>query len=201
MNASRLPSLSLVLALGLFQPALANIYMYTGSDGSVTLSNVPANERYTPLIGRADELAATSARSDAGRIARTPYDRIVEDTARAYRLESALLHAVITVESAYNPVAVSKKGAAGLMQLMPRTAKYYGVDDAFNPAQNIEGGAKYLRDLLDMFNNDLGLTLAAYNAGQTTVRKYGNRIPPIPETMSYVPKVLDFYRKYRGEAT
>jgi soluble lytic murein transglycosylase-like protein len=102
---------------------------------------------------------------------------VVEEVSRAYGLESALLHAVISVESSYNPKAVSKAGAAGLMQLMPGTAKRYGVADAFDPAQNLRGGANYLRDLLKLFDSDVSLALAAFNAGEDAVMRYGNRIP------------------------
>jgi soluble lytic murein transglycosylase-like protein len=124
------------------------------------------------------------------------YDRMVNKIARTYGLESALLHAVITVESRYSPKAVSRKGAAGLMQLMPETAKRYGVADPLDPLQNLRGGARYLRYLLKKYNNDRNLALAAYNAGEASVAKYGNRIPPYPETTNYVPRVMGYYRKY-----
>jgi len=110
-----------------------------------------------------------------------------------------LLHAVISVESRYKPDAVSKKGASGLMQLMPGTARHYGVIDALDPVQNINGGAKYLRDMLFLFNGDMSLAVAAYNAGESAVVRHGNRIPPFRETMNYVPKVLNFYREYRAD--
>ena len=117
----------------------------------------------------------------------------------AYNVDAALIRAVISVESGYNPSAVSKGGAVGLMQLMPVTAKRYNVMDRNNPAQNIRGGAQYLRDLLRIFNNDLHLTIAAYNAGEQAVMKYGNRIPPYRETLAYVPKVMKFYKQYSTE--
>ena len=125
------------------------------------------------------------------------YDQLVEDAARTYGLDSALLYAVISMESGYNPKAVSKKGASGLMQLMPVIAKHDGVVDLLDPVQSLQGGAKYLRDMLILFNNDVSLAVAAYNAGETAVVRYGNRIPPYRETMSYVPRVLNFYREYR----
>jgi soluble lytic murein transglycosylase-like protein len=100
---------------------------------------------------------------------------------------------VVQAESAYNSKAVSTAGAMGLMQLMPATAERYGVADVWDPRQNLNGGARYLRDLLDMFKNNLKLALAAYNAGESAVMKYGNRIPPYPETQNYVRKVIDFY--------
>lgn len=125
------------------------------------------------------------------------YDQLVEDAARAYDLDSALLYAVISAESGYNRKAVSKKGASGLMQLMPVIAKHYGVIDLLDPVQNLHGGAQYLRDMLILFNNDVSLAVAAYNAGETAVVRYGNRIPPYRETMNYVPRVLSFYREYQ----
>jgi soluble lytic murein transglycosylase-like protein len=117
--------------------------------------------------------------------------------ARAFSLEPALIHAVISAESGYNPLARSAKGAKGLMQLMPGTAKRYGVDNPLDPEQNIHGGAAYLSYLLKLFGNDLNLALAAYNAGEGTVMEYGNRIPPYQETKQYVPKVLSYYKKYK----
>jgi soluble lytic murein transglycosylase-like protein len=103
---------------------------------------------------------------------------------------------VITVESGYNPSAVSRAGAVGLMQLMPETAKRYNVTNRHDPEQNIHAGAQYLSDLLRMFDNNLQLAIAAYNAGEQAVMKYGNRIPPYRETLAYVPKVMSFYKRY-----
>jgi len=113
-------------------------------------------------------------------------------------VDPTLIHAVISVESGYNPSARSSAGAVGLMQLMPGIARRYGVKDRLDPAQNIQGGARYLRDLKVMFGNDLQLVLAAYNAGEDAVMRYGRRIPPFHETAAYVPKVLDYYRKFRA---
>jgi soluble lytic murein transglycosylase-like protein len=126
------------------------------------------------------------------------YRTLVEAAAREYALESALLHAVIATESAYDPRAVSPKGAVGLMQLMPETARRYGVSDLFDPGQNIRAGARYLRDLLARFDNDIALSLAAYNAGERAVIDRGYRIPPYKETMHYVPTVLARYRVIKG---
>jgi soluble lytic murein transglycosylase-like protein len=171
----------------------------------VSLSNVPAdNNRYTVLIADQKNDTAvlptvTTRRLPPTLVNKAQYNQIVDTAAHTYGLDSALLHAVISVESHYNSQALSRKGAAGLMQLMPNTAKRYGVADAFDPVQNINGGARYLRDLLKLFNSDVSLALAAYNAGENAVVRYGNRIPPIRETMDYVPKVLSFYRKYQVE--
>lgn len=202
MSLSKRLQLLLFLCLCLSGKVAANIYSYTSSDGTVHLSNVPTDRRYTVLVREtADHPLAVAAPTgkDATLLAnKALYDHLVDSIARSYGLESALLHAVISVESKYNPRAISPKGAAGMMQLMPVTAKRYGVVNAFDPAQNIDGGARYLRDLLQMFGNDLNLALAAYNAGETNVAKYGNRIPPFRETTHYVPKVLGYYRQYQG---
>ena len=122
----------------------------------------------------------------------------IQQVAVAYQLEPALLHAVISAESGYHPQAVSKKGARGLMQLMPATARRFGVTNPDEPLANMDGGARYLRWLLDLFT-DLRLALAAYNAGEGAVQRYGNTIPPYPETRTYVQRVLEFYRYYRSQ--
>jgi hypothetical protein len=127
---------------------------------------------------------------------RSRYNSHVMAASHATQVEPALIHAVISVESAYNPAARSHAGAVGLMQLMPGTAKRYGVTDRLDPEQNIHGGARYLRDLKAMFNNNLHLVLAAYNAGEEAVMKYGKKIPPYRETQNYVPKVLHHYQRY-----
>jgi soluble lytic murein transglycosylase-like protein len=113
--------------------------------------------------------------------------------AQLYQVEPNLLHAIILVESNYNPKAVSAKGALGLMQLMPSTAKRFGVTDYFDPKQNIQGGAKYLAYLLKLFDNNKSLAVAAYNAGEKSVIKYGLQIPPYKETIGYVAKVNAVY--------
>lgn len=194
----------LLLGFALWRPGWADIYAYTAPDGAVTLSNVPADDGYSVLVASPDAAAAAPARGPGtpapGSARRSRYEKVVEDAARAHGIDSALLHAVIAVESGYDPKAVSKKGAAGLMQLMPATAKRYGVADAFDPAQNVSGGARYLRDLLDLFDSDTSLALAAFNAGENAVIKHGRRIPPYRETLRYVPKVLDHYRRHRVAA-
>jgi soluble lytic murein transglycosylase-like protein len=187
----------MLAGLCLLTPALANIYAYTTSDGSLSLSNMQQDDRYAILVPSPSDRAA--GKPAASMAAKANYDGIVEEVAQTYGLESALLHAVISVESHYRPNAVSKAGAVGLMQLMPLTARYYGVADPLDPVQNLHGGARYLSYLLKLFDNDISLALAAYNAGETAVAKYGNRIPPYRETENYVPKVMGFYRKYRAE--
>ena len=115
---------------------------------------------------------------------------------RLTETDPGLLHAVIRAESGYNSRALSNKGASGLMQLIPDTARRYGVSNIFDPVENINGGARYLKDLLAMFNNNMELALAGYNAGENAVIRAGHRVPNYPETMAYVPKVIGFYKTY-----
>lgn len=198
-----LPVVSVLLCSGLcLQPVWADVYAYTAGDGAMNLSNVPMDSRYSVLVAEPQEQPAAPSAMDPGRQSliitnKIRYDRMVDEVANTYGVESALLHAVISVESRYSPKAVSRKGAAGLMQLMPVIAKRYGVADPLDPVQNLHGGAKYLRDLLKKYNNDRSLALAAYNAGERAVARYGNRIPPFRETTDYVPRVLGFYLKYQ----
>jgi soluble lytic murein transglycosylase-like protein len=123
---------------------------------------------------------------------------MISSAADRYEVDPALIKAVIMAESAYNPKAVSKQGAKGLMQLMPRTARALGVKNAFNPAHNINGGVKYLRQLLDTFNDDAKLALAAYNAGTSKVKRHGG-VPPIKATRNYVKRVFAYYHHYKAE--
>jgi soluble lytic murein transglycosylase-like protein len=182
--------------------AHADIYRYVDADGIVHFTNVPQDSRFKVYLKEkrtpdpvTDTLAGEIRNYDARD--RASYAKPIQDAAKATRLEPALIHAVISAESGYNPFARSRKGAAGLMQLMPETARRYGVKNRLDPAQNISGGARYLRDLIRMFNNDVQLAVAAYNAGENAVVRAGNRIPPYQETMTYVPRVMSYYRKYR----
>jgi transglycosylase-like protein with SLT domain len=139
-----------------------------------------------------DELANTETGTIVETVPPERLDRIVRDASARHNLDPALVKAVIGVESNWNPAAVSRKGALGLMQLIPTTAGQLGVGNAFDPAQNVEGGATYLRSLLDRYHGDLELTLAAYNAGPGAVERSGG-VPNIRETRSYVQKVTDTY--------
>ncbi|MCK5718947.1 MAG: lytic transglycosylase domain-containing protein [Thiomargarita sp.] len=125
------------------------------------------------------------------------YKNLVAEVAAEINLEAALLHAVIHTESSYNPNAVSPKGAVGLMQLMPATAKRFGVADRNDAVDNVYGGARYLHHLLDLFDQNLKLALASYNAGENAVMRYGNKIPPYRETKNYVKKVIKLYQAYQ----
>lgn len=122
------------------------------------------------------------------------YNSIIHSIARRYRIPSLLIQSIIYAESHYNHRAVSPKGAQGLMQLMPETAKRYGVKNVFDPMENIEGGVKYLKDLMENFNSHTNLVLAAYNAGEIAVDKH-NGIPPYPETINFIQNVKKFYNK------
>ena len=132
---------------------------------------------------------------------KTPFQKIIHDAAARYNLDPTLIHSVISIESNFNPKAVSRKNARGLMQLMPRTAELMGVKDSFDPQQNIDGGSHYLSDLLKKYKNDLTLALAAYNAGPDTVDKYGRRVPPYLETMKYVQRIAKTYAKLKADAS
>lgn len=125
-----------------------------------------------------------------------PFDRIVEQAADRYQVDPALVRAIIMAESSYNPKAVSKKGAKGLMQLMPRTARALGVKNSFDPRRNIDAGVRYFRQLLDQFNGNVKLAIAAYNAGSRTVKRYKG-IPPFKRTQYYVAKVIEYHRRYQ----
>ena len=120
------------------------------------------------------------------------YDFIIRTMANKYRIDPKLVHSIIRAESDYNPQAVSSKGAVGLMQLMPSTAKAYGVKDLYDPIENIEGGVKYLNDLIRTYQQDHELILAAYNAGQDAVKKYKG-VPPYPETVAYIQRVKTYW--------
>jgi hypothetical protein len=147
-----------------------------------------------PDLSQSTDPVLRSSASVASRVmALSP---VIDEAARATDLDSALLMAVIDVESGGNPQVVSPKGAAGLMQLMPNTGARHGASDLFDPRQNIAAGARYLKQLMRQFG-DLQLVLAAYNAGEGAVQKYGGQIPPYAETMNYVPKVISRYMGYR----
>jgi soluble lytic murein transglycosylase-like protein len=172
------------------------IFAFTDPQGVVHYSNVPADERFQLVLAEPAAGAAAAASPDNASLQRsTVYSHIIKGAAAANRLEPALVTAVIVAESGGDPRAVSKRGARGLMQLMPETARRYGVSNSFDPEQNIQGGTRYLRDLIERYQNDLQLVLAAYNAGPDAVDRQGGRIPPFKETLEYVPRVLGLYHR------
>ena len=171
--------------------ASADVYKYTDENGIVCYTDAPFGKKTEKVIAQRN----TSASESKAFVSRD-YSPYVQKAALKYEIEPELIHAVIRTESNGNHRAISKKGAMGLMQLMPSTANDLNVGNPFNPEENIEGGTKYLRYLLEKFNGNLTLALAAYNSGPKTVEKYGN-VPPISETRQYVNKVFSYYNGKR----
>jgi len=209
MNRSRNLLATLVLVtfwLGAGSPVQADeIYVYQTEDGSRLITDHPRIQAGYRLL---KVYSQATMRSQIREVRRAPgdfkplpssYDDLIANVARQARVDPMLIKSVMHAESAFNPRAVSRKGAAGLMQLMPGTAERYGVSSIFDPRQNILGGARYLNDLLELFNGRLELVLAGYNAGENAVLRRGG-IPPYPETRHYVKKVMHLYREYRSKA-
>ena len=170
-------------------PATAQIYSWRDASGKLILSDKPRADgggQTTYEVYGASAVRATTPFKSNGKSA--PYEASIVEHSRRQKVAADLVRAVIQVESAFNPVAVSSKGAMGLMQLMPATAVELGVANPFDPDQNIRGGVRYLRQLLDRFSGNVELALAAYNAGMGNVEKYGD-VPPFKETKNYVKKV------------
>ncbi len=131
---------------------------------------------------------------------KTPFSEIIRQVSSRYGVDADLIHCLIAVESNFNPKAVSRKNARGLMQIMPKTATHLGVKNIFDPRENVDAGTRYLRDMLAKYNNDLTLALAAYNAGPDKVDRYGRRVPPYTETRLYVQKISRNYAKIKSAA-
>lgn len=170
----------------------ADIYKFVGKDGVIRLADRPMGPGYRLVV-------KSRKKWDPGKVHPHPENRrrfqpIIDQAAHRFSLNQALIHAVIATESGYDPKARSRAGALGLMQLMPETASAYGVTDPRDPNQNVLGGSRYLRELLRRYQ-DLELALAAYNAGESAVARYGNRVPPYPETRDYVDRVLKRFRQ------
>jgi soluble lytic murein transglycosylase-like protein len=165
--------------------------------GVVTLGQTRAVARPQKAVSARAEPLQTA--TPGGAVAASDrFDSYIREAARLYQIPEELIRAVITVESGFSPRAVSPANAKGLMQLMPQTAQRMQVEDIFDPRQNIYGGVRYLRILANLFNGDMALTVAAYNAGESAVLRYGG-IPPYRETEDYVTRVVGLYRKYRAE--
>jgi hypothetical protein len=188
---TRSPLILAVLAAVLMVagPARAETFRFVESDGTVHFTNTPTD----PLYQRMGFTSGTERGwLQLPVVDLSPYAREIREAAARYGLEESLIKAVIRVESGFNSRAVSPKGARGLMQLMPGTASMLGVRDSFNPRQNIDGGVRHLRGLIDRFGNDLRLALAAYNAGEQAVVTHGG-IPPYRETRDYVTRILGLF--------
>jgi len=176
----------------------AGIYRYEDEDGVIHFTNCPRDSKFKLYIRESNE--------DVGELNRPAsfistkdlnlYDSLISEFSKKYQVDFALIKAIIRAESGFNPIAISRKGARGLMQLMPETAVRWNVSNVFNPRENIEGGVRYFKYLLSLFNNDLRLSLAAYNAGENLVSELRS-IPPYRETVDYVRKVLNYYQSYR----
>ncbi|CAE6728532.1 lytic transglycosylase domain-containing protein [Paraburkholderia haematera] len=176
----------------------AEIFGAVASNGAIILTNEPGKAGLAVIVA-GDPLAERNTKRAEAASSRggdaSLYADVIDEASRTFRVQPELLRAVIDVESRYNPKAVSDKGAQGLMQLMPDTARRFAGRDMFNPRDNVLTGARYLRFLLDLFKDDVELTLAAYNAGENAVIRAGYRVPSLPETRLYVPRVLARYRR------
>ena len=187
-------------------PGRAEIYTFTDKNGVVHFTNVPTqDERYKPIGPDGKVRKKATSRKKGGKkkfnLSRRmkKYDGIISEASGRYNIPVSLIRAVIAIESNYNPRAVSRAGAKGLMQLMPQTAEEMGVEDTFDPRQNILGGTRYLRIMANSFKGDLVLTLAAYNAGQKAVNRYKD-VPPYDETQRYVERVLQLYYFFKKQS-
>jgi len=191
---------AVVVVLGLAAPVHATVYAYTDRDGVMHLTNLPDDPRYRPypLTGKNNTF---NWQDDIGKLRRVhrldvvSYDELIIEAARYYTLPPALVKAVVAVESSFEPAAVSHAGAQGLMQLIPSTARAMQVRDAFDPRDNVYGGARYLRVLANKFEGSVRLTVAAYNAGPKRVSR-ARGVPNIEETQQYVRRVLTLYQHY-----
>jgi len=213
--------LIVLLGLSVSVAAKADIYKYTDNRGNIYYTDNPRNSLYqriiksrlhvpvmkntlfdTPVIyplkvngfNGGGITSTITGINGGGVVNKKRFSSLIEQAAYKHQVDAKLVHAVIQTESAYNSTAQSPKGAVGLMQLMPDTAKRFGVLDRSDPDQNLDGGVRYLKHLINLFNPSLELALAAYNAGENAVMRYNNSIPPYPETQNYVKQVLALYR-------
>lgn len=186
--------------------ANGNVWSFVDGDGVTHFSNVPDGSPYRLYLKDPASYRLKSERSDdipapqtkvsgalSGGQDKLPFAAMVTEAANEQKIDPALLHAIIHVESRHNPAALSPKGAIGLMQVLPETARRMGVESFNTPKGNINAGARYMRFLLDIFGKDVNLALAAYNAGENAVISHGNQIPPYAETRAYVPAVIAAY--------
>ena len=183
-------------------PARADFYRYTDEDGVVHITNVPTSSSYRWFM-REKNHGTIVTKTKPGRIPTVDvsgkYEDIIRRTSERYGVDPALVKAIVKAESDFDYMAISVKGARGLMQLMPETARLMGVRQIHDPEENVEGGIRYLSHLLSLFDSNLNLAIAAYNAGENAVLKYG-AIPPFSETKTYVQRVLKYYNAYTNGA-
>jgi len=209
----RLKRAALLLSLGLLAaPALRAEYVVLRSGQRLKVTGYQVvGDKYRLQMGSgtveiaAEDVVAIEPEEvftplPAKPVVKAPYRELVEAAAARYRVDADLITSVIAVESNFDPKALSPKNARGLMQLLPETAERLGVQNIYDPQENIDGGTRYLRELLQRYNNDLALALAAYNAGPERVQQYG-RVPPFAETLSYVRRVKRSYEKSKSKAS
>ncbi len=182
------------------QAAWAGYYVYQLPDGSRLVTDRPRHEKSFKLIKASRQVKEVGKVAAAGysispAVNYLRFESLIQETADRHDVDVALVKAVIRTESYFNPNATSRVGASGLMQLMPQTARRYGVTDLYSPRQNLDAGVRHLKYLLQRYSHQLHLALAAYNAGEEAVERYGG-IPPYPETRDYVKKVLKFHELY-----
>jgi soluble lytic murein transglycosylase-like protein len=191
-------SMSLLAAFLSAATVMADIYKYEDKDGVLHFTDAPTDRRFKVYMRdiKRDRKLRTSFRLTACTRDPREFEPIIDSCALRYGVDKSLVKAVIQAESGYNPNAVSSKGAAGLMQLMPKTAQDLKVANSFDPTENIRGGVRYLKFLLDTFKGDVPLALAAYNSGLSNVARYGG-IPPYEETRNYVGKVLGYRKTFQ----
>ena len=172
----------------------AGIYRYVDENGVIHFTNCPRDPKFKLYIRESNEDVGNE---NAGFYVKdsAQYDSLISEFSKKYEVDFALIKAMIRAESGFNPLAISRKGAKGLMQLMPETASRMNVSNVFNPRENIEGGVRHFKNLLSLFDNDVRLSLAAYNAGENLVAELRS-IPPYRETVDYVRKVLSYYQSY-----
>jgi soluble lytic murein transglycosylase-like protein len=201
MKMLRLISVSVFLLLAVLfsaAPAFSDVYVYKDRQGVLTFTNVPAHTGYRRVIRESN--GQVSVAGGSGNLGSpSNYEELIRSASDRYSIDPDLVKAVIKVESDFNSTARSNKGAMGLMQLMPDTARLHNVMDVFDPIDNIEGGVRHLKLLLQRYQGDVQLSLAAYNAGMRAVEKHGG-IPPFTETREYVRRVLSYYQSYRDNA-
>ncbi len=183
--------LVLCLWLCLPIPCMADIYKYVDEKGVIHFTNTPSSSKFKIYMKEGVRHKARPRVMDT-----KAYDPFIQKAASRYGVPFALVKSVIQVESAFNPAAVSPKGARGLMQIMPENDRLLSLSDPFDPVQNIMAGTRYLRQMLDRYQNNVRLALAAYNAGPGAVDRHQQQIPPFTETRDYVRKVLDLYHQH-----